>query len=256
MSTHTWTTPFGMSFRENPPTQKYLQVTSHHPLAHKRSIITTLTDRAKMICYKPNQGNELQHVKALSKTMATPYRISTDHQRPEPPAKTRDNHTAYVPYIHSTNDGISKLLNPETINKMAFHFRFSQNRQPPTQKSRVYHISCSCGKIYIDQMGCHISTRILEHIRDTRMENQQSVSAEHSAETKHNTDFNRTEVTANIWTHHPHNIREAIEITKYPHNSPPSTTSIQQSLDSLPVHVRKRRRKEREKSTHHIVSQT
>jgi hypothetical protein len=39
-----------------------------------------------------------------------------------------------------------------------------------TKKSGVYKILCSCGKVYIGQMGHHISTRISEHIRDTRLE--------------------------------------------------------------------------------------
>jgi hypothetical protein len=51
-------------------------------------------------------------------------------------------------------------------------------------------------------MGYHISTRILEHIRDTRMENQWSAVTTHSKEIKHSIDFKRIEVTANVWTHH------------------------------------------------------
>jgi hypothetical protein len=43
-----------------------------------------------MTCNKPNHGNKTQHVKALSEKTATPYKISTDHQRPQPPTKTRE----------------------------------------------------------------------------------------------------------------------------------------------------------------------
>jgi hypothetical protein len=42
----------------------------------------------------------------------------------------------------------------------------------PTIKFGVYKIPDSCGKIYIGQRGHHISTRVLEPIRDTRLENQ------------------------------------------------------------------------------------
>jgi hypothetical protein len=77
---------------------------------------------------------------------------------------------------------------------------------------------CSCGKVYIGQTGHHISTRITEHIRDTRLENQQSAVAEHSTATRHSIDFDKTEVIANISSYRPRIIRKAIEISKHPHN--------------------------------------
>jgi hypothetical protein len=57
-------------------------------------------------------------------------------------------------------------------------------------------------------MGHHISTRILEHVRDTRLENQLTAVTEHSATIKHIIDLDITEVRANIWTYCPH-IKEA-----------------------------------------------
>jgi hypothetical protein len=80
----------------------------------------------------------------------------------------------------------------------------------------VYEVPFSCGKVYIGQTGCHISTRTSEHIRDTRLENQRSAVAEHSAATKHSIDFNKTEVISNIYTNCTCIIREATSITKNP----------------------------------------
>jgi hypothetical protein len=56
------------------------------------------------------------------------------------------------------------------MNKMTTLFRPTENR-PHTQKYVVYRIPYSCGKVYNGQMGHHIPTRTLEHIRDTRLEN-------------------------------------------------------------------------------------
>jgi hypothetical protein len=60
-------------------------------------------------------------------------------------------------------------------------------------------------------MGCHISTRTLEHIRDTKLEIQQ-------IDTEHSIICDRTGVIAKIHTCLPCIMREATEITKYCHN--------------------------------------
>jgi hypothetical protein len=66
-------------------------------------------------------------------------------------------------------------------------------------------------------MGHHMSTRISEHIRDTRLENHWSAVARNSTATKHSIDFNRT-VIYSIHVYRPCIIREATEINKHPHN--------------------------------------
>jgi hypothetical protein len=67
-------------------------------------------------------------------------------------------------------------------------------------------------------MGHHISTRISEQIRHTKLENRHSAVAEHSAATKHIVNFDKTEVISNVHPDGTHIIREVIEITKHPHN--------------------------------------
>jgi hypothetical protein len=68
--------------------------------------------------------------------------------------------------------------------------------------------------VYIGQTGHCIFTRITEHVRHTRLENQKSAVAEHSTATRHGIDFDKTEVIANISSI----ITEAPEIPKHPHN--------------------------------------
>jgi hypothetical protein len=128
----------------------------------------------------------------------------------------------YLPYIQGTTDCISRLLKKydihtiqKPLNKMASRFKSTKDKQLLTQKSGVYKIPCFCDKVYNGQTSHHI-TRISEQIRDTRLENQQPAVPKHSTVTKHSTDFDKTEVTANIHSYCPRIIREAIEITKHP----------------------------------------
>jgi hypothetical protein len=51
-----------------------------------------------------------------------------------------------------------------------------------------------------------------------KVEHQRSAVAEHSTVTKHSIDFDKTEVIVNISSYHPRIIREAIKISKHPHN--------------------------------------
>jgi hypothetical protein len=68
------------------------------------------------------------------------------------------------------------------------------------------------------QTGRHISGRIPAHVGGAGTERQPSTVVEHSAEAKHNINFHRIEAIANIRTYLRHVIREAIEITKRPHD--------------------------------------
>jgi hypothetical protein len=64
-STDAWTTDWGMPSIGKPPIQTHLQAASHHPPAHKRSVITTLMDRVNTICDEASQASELQHVRSV-----------------------------------------------------------------------------------------------------------------------------------------------------------------------------------------------
>jgi hypothetical protein len=115
---------------------------------------------------------------------------------------------AYLTSIQETTDCIFGLLKKIYIsttqkpcNKIATTFKFTKDEQIPTQKSCIYKIPCSCCNVHICQISLHISTTILEHIKDIRLESVQSVVAKHFAATKHSISFERTEVTANIQTY-------------------------------------------------------
>jgi hypothetical protein len=49
----------------------------------------------------------------------------------------------------------------QAFNKMTSHFQSTRDTQPLTQKSWVYKIPCSYGKVCVGPVGCHVFTRIL-----------------------------------------------------------------------------------------------
>jgi hypothetical protein len=134
-------------------------------------------DRENAICDEPAKPQNYNMLGSFSESMATPCRISAELLNPDQPREVPGKQTtlrAYIPYIEGTTDRISRLLQKhdihtvqKPINKMASGFNSTKDRQLPTKKSGVYKILCSCGRT-----GHHISTRITEHIRDTRLENQ------------------------------------------------------------------------------------
>jgi len=81
--------------------------------------------------------------------------------------------------------------------------------------------TCTHGRLYIGDTGCQISTRVLEHPRNTRLGNLWSTVAEHTTETKCGIEFDRMETLANIHTYHHHIIRVAIERVKTGHELQP-----------------------------------
>jgi hypothetical protein len=97
---------------------------------------------------------------------------------------------------------------------MVSRFKSTKDRQHLTKKSDVYKTPCSCGKMYIGQMGCHNSTRISEHIR--HQTGEPVTSASQTFCSNHHINIDKIEVISNICTYHPHIISEAIEIINTP----------------------------------------
>ncbi|KAL1130326.1 hypothetical protein AAG570_013264 [Ranatra chinensis] len=83
----------------------------------------------------------------------------------------------------------------------------------PLKTSGVYEIPCCCGETYIGQKGRLVSTRIQEHIMATKNDMKPAV-AEHSMETGHLIDFEKTRLLASVPGYKNRIVREAIEIEK------------------------------------------
>lgn len=143
--------------------------------------------------------------------MATPCRILREHPDPDPPGEARQKtvsteHTTINPrnyWLHFQTSAETWHPHNTNTNKQNGHSIQFHQRQLPNVKSGVYRIPYSCGKEYIGQIGCHISIRIMEHVRDTRLESQRSVVAGLLTATRHSIDFDKTEVAANVSSYCP-----------------------------------------------------
>ncbi|KAL1132597.1 hypothetical protein AAG570_010549 [Ranatra chinensis] len=68
----------------------------------------------------------------------------------------------------------------------------------PMKTSRVYEIPCCCGETCIGQTGRLISIRVQEHIRATKNNDMKLAVAEHSMETCHLIEFEKTRIVASV----------------------------------------------------------
>lgn len=96
---------------------RYLQTSSYHPKAHKRSIIITLMDRTNTIWNNISWALEL-HVRSVlwvngyclqdlnRMSKARPVRRRTTK---------KSNHCAHIPYVQGTPDCMSRLLQNHDI---------------------------------------------------------------------------------------------------------------------------------------------
>jgi hypothetical protein len=81
----------------------------------------------------------------------------------------KTNHRTFLPYIQVTNDRYCRNMTFTQYSNLSM--KWLLNSVPSKtdnfqRKNQVF--TRSCGKVYIGQNGRHISTRITEHIRDTR----------------------------------------------------------------------------------------
>ena len=140
--------------------------------------------------------------------------------------KTTTNPRAYSPYIQGVTDKITRILNKnnittsfkplETIKK---RMRSVKDPVDHTQFRGVYKIPCSCKISYIGEMGRSFHTRLKEHGADIRKERIcSSALAEHVAKIKHHICLEDTIILAKEDHYFKRKFREALEITKLPHN--------------------------------------
>lgn len=169
-----------------------LQAALCHPPAYKRSIITILVDKESYLWQgRAGFGTTTCSVNFLSHWL---------HPNPDLPRKVSRKGQTTEHTFHVSKEPLIDLQateeawhehNTETLNWMAPKFKSMEDGKLLAYELSVYKIPYSCGKVHIGQIGCHF-TGISEHIRDTRLENQQSSVAEHSTTIKHSIIFNKT----------------------------------------------------------------
>ena len=116
-----------------------------------------------------------------------------------------------APYICGTSERLQRIL--------AFFNLFLGNKSTNTIKNClvkpkdkvkiqdkcnvVYKINCNdCTSEYIGETGINLHTRLEEHMKDIRIEKENSLVYQHSRDTGHSFNFNDTQVlqqNQNVW---------------------------------------------------------
>ena len=165
-------------FRKKTHTDKYLDFESHHPLTHKKAVVSTLLCRAfTHTSDRVSETKEIRHVTnalrrngypqwLIDKQVSTPHTISTtDHQW---------KGTAVLPYIRGLSESIRRVLSSLDV-RVCFKPHTTLRCFFPSPKDRpddlepagvVYNIPCmDCSSCYIGQTGRKLGIRIKEHKR-------------------------------------------------------------------------------------------
>ena len=105
-------------YRKKTHTDRYLDFTSHHPLAHKVAVARTLMTRADRICtFVPDRDKEKQHIVEALNNNGYPSqhvnknwwpRSSPRSSSSEDPPKS----TVVIPYIRHLSESIRRILTP------------------------------------------------------------------------------------------------------------------------------------------------
>jgi hypothetical protein len=120
---------------------RHLQAASYYILAYKRSMITTLMDRANSVTRPPRPQNYM--LGSFSKPMATPCRILTERLNPELPREVSGKQTTEHTSNISEGPLSSRLLQKHNINTFSettqqkgFQIQLHQRQTTPDSKIR------------------------------------------------------------------------------------------------------------------------
>ena len=104
------------AFRKSTHTDQYLNFASHHPLSHKRAVVSTLTSRAATHSSSDHyKTQELHHVHSALHKNGYPKGFITSSQRP--PTRTAEptpewRAVSVLPYVKGVSESIRRILAP------------------------------------------------------------------------------------------------------------------------------------------------
>ena len=197
-------------FRKKTHTDKYLDFESHHPLTHKKAVVSTLLCRAfTHMSDRVSETKEIRHVTnalrrngypqwLIDKQVSTPHTISTtDHQW---------KGTAVLPYIRGLSESIRRVLSSLDV-RVCFKPHTTLRCFFPSPKDRpddlesagvVYNIPCmDCSSCYIGQTGRKLGIRIKEHKRAVQTADfVTSALSEHAWTEQHRVDWSNVQILA------------------------------------------------------------
>ena len=197
-------------YRKKTHTDKYLSFESHHPIAHKLSVVNTLFSRAEGICTtEKDLENEKKHLKKVLELNGYPKnvlrknvtrnRTINDGEDQEKPIAT-----VVLPYVGNTSECIKRILAKlkirtcfkpyKTLRKFLVHPKDRIKKEDHT--GVIYQVSCTtCNESYIGQTGRTMGHRIKEHRRALiSADAPYSAVAEHAMKTGHEIAWERAKV--------------------------------------------------------------
>ena len=215
-------------YRKPTHTERYLSFDSHHPVAHKKAVIKSLTDRAKTIPSSVDQqSKEMKHVIAALSANGYPKRFVIDASKPkrpspQTPATAPDDKKSFciLPYVKGTTEPIKRILNNYNI-KLAPHHTignlFPKPKDPvPKDQTRgaIYSIPCKvCDKSYIGETKRKFSTRLKEHQKAVeKKHSHKSALAEHCLHSGHTISWESAKILRTSTNWRNRRILEAWEI--------------------------------------------
>ena len=184
-------------------TGKYLDFSSHHPPAHKTSVVRSLLDRVEThVSDELEAKAERRQVWKELKENGYPRIGAYRHQKIIEPTRG----TVVLPYIKGTTDRVGRILRsfdlkvffkPATKISAMLH---PPKSRPPVDNTKgvVYKVECQdCQRCYIGQTGNALRTRIKQHEAAYRLMNvDKSVIAKHAHEEDHRVDWKGAQILA------------------------------------------------------------
>ena len=168
--------------RKSTHTDQYLKFTSHHLARAKKSIITSLFDRAKnIISNRSDQGKEENHLTAVLQANGYPKKFINNtvraSQLPRQPTENQEQIAPVrinLPYVRGASEQLKRIFNYHNISCIFYttttlYALLSNAKDPVPSEQRsniVYKYDCKdCETVYFGESKQTLAERTKEYTR-------------------------------------------------------------------------------------------
>lgn len=198
-------------YRKETHTDRYLNFNSVHPASRKTAVVSTLLQRAKRLCSKPEDA-AVDTAKVRDDLAscgyprhfinATERQLTRRGQLDVPPAPMK---RAPVPYLPGTSECLARILREYDVQvahvpakKMRHELVRVKDRLPKERfPGVVYEIPCAdCSGVYIGESG-NYKNRLQQYARDVKNKSvRNNALAEHAVVNDHKIDWDNARIVA------------------------------------------------------------
>ena len=214
-------------YRKPTHTDRYLDFSSHHPLAHTIAVVRTLHTRAESINSSVlGKDEETRHLKQALTSNGYPKTLIHRHSM-QSESRAVDQGDAQgpavtLPYVRGVSEAVRRILTPLGV-KVSFlpHTTLRHLLMRPKDRTAegeltgvVYQVPCAgCPATYVGQTNRHLNQWLSEHRRAVESgEAATSALAEHAWGAHHPVDWDKVRVLDHQPHHHQRLILESIHI--------------------------------------------